>query len=118
VNSKQQETKLIKTITLTTVMLWSVHLGLFGLLFAGWLIRFVIQWFVSFGTPQRESSLESFLSGVMKVLTYPVRLVVADGQFEGSTITMFMLLAINGAIWGSALGFIVYAIGRHRHRSV
>ena len=105
--------KALKTILATTLTLWVVQLLFFVVLFVGWFIRFILQWFVGFGSPQPETSFEALLQTVMKILTYPVRLFFAD-QFGTDTFTLALQCGISSVIWVTFVGLFVYAIWKIR----
>ena len=108
--------KLVKTILAATSLFWALHFLLFAILFAGWFFRFILQWFVGFGTPQPETSFESLLRALMNVLMYPARLL-ADGRFGDTGLAMALSFVISSVIWGGLLGAFIYAIQTIRARA-
>lgn len=106
--------KLLKTIFKTTLALLAAQLLFYCVLFVGWFFRFIMQWFVTFGSPQEQTWIESLLEIVMKVLKYPARPFFKDSQASGDTFTLVLQLAIGSVIWGVCLGVIVYVIREWR----
>lgn len=98
------------TIALTTFALWLIQLGLFGLLLTSWFTHFIVKFFVAFGVPLSDGWLQTFLTQVLNVLTFPVRLLLPAGWFGSTSLAVALRLAINSAIWGIALGIVIQAL--------
>lgn len=82
--------KLFKTIIATTLAILAVQLLCFFILFVAWFFRFILQWFVTLGSSQWESWLESLLQIVIKVFTYPARLFFEDIQASENVFTLVL----------------------------
>jgi hypothetical protein len=101
-------TSLFRTIAVVTIGLWAIQFVAFAVFFASFFTHLIVRCFVALGVPLPESSLEAFLSGAMKVLSWPIRLLFPSVWAEASVVKILLLLAVNGLIWGSVLGTMLY----------
>jgi hypothetical protein len=100
--------RLFKTIAWSTLVLWLIQFITFLVFYASFFTHLIVRCFVALGVALPESSLESFLSGAMKILSWPIRLLFSSTWSEASMPRTLLLLATNGLIWGSVLGTILY----------
>jgi hypothetical protein len=105
-------TSLFRTIAIVTIGLWAIQFIAFVVFFASFFTHLIVRCFVALGVALPESSLEAFLTGAMKVLSWPVRLLFSSAWAEASVVTTLLLLAVNGLIWGGVLGTILFLLRR------
>lgn len=110
----RHDLNLIKTMFATTLGLWLTQVVLFGVLFVSWFILFIVRWLIGFGSPVPESSWQSFLFKVMRVLSYPLGWFLPDRPGGDDTVTMILRWGANSAIWGMALGAFIYIFQKLR----
>ena len=108
--------RLIKIIASLTLIFWLVQSVAFIFLFASSFTDLVVRCFISLGVTVPESSLNTFLSGAMKVLSWPVRVLFSSAWNQAGTSTAILLLAVNSLIWGTVLGLIFYFLRRNQPR--
>jgi len=101
-------TSLFRTIAVVTIGLWAIQFIAFVVFFASFFTHLIVRCFVALGVPLPESSLEAFLAGAMKILSWPIRLLFSSAWAEAGVVTILLLLAVNGLIWGTVLGTILY----------
>ena len=100
--------KLFRNITTVAGLLWAVQLLLFILLFASTVTHLIVQCFVALGIKMPANSLEQFLIGLLKILTWPTRLLVSRDSFGESALQTFWLTGLNSLIWGVPLGALLF----------
>ena len=110
-------TSLFRTIALVTIGLWLIQFVVFVIFFASFFTHLIVRCFVALGVPLPESSLEAFLTGAMEVLSWPIRLLFSSAWAEASVIKILLLLAVNGLIWGTVLGTVLFLARRNRGES-
>jgi hypothetical protein len=113
----RQSMRLFKNIAWLTLALWFIQIITSVIFFASFFTHLIVRCFVMLGSPLPESSVEDFLSSVMKVLSWPIRLLFPSAWADATTIKILLLLAVNGLIWGGVLGTILFLIRRNRASS-
>jgi hypothetical protein len=96
--------RLTKTIAALAGVLWAIQLLLFILLFASTITHLIVQCFVALGVKMQANSLEEFLTELLKILTWPTRLLVSSGSFGKTASQTIWLTGLNSVIWGVPLG--------------
>lgn len=96
--------RLIKNIASVAGVLWAIQLVLFIVLFASTVTHLIVQCFVALGIKMPATSLEKFLIGLLKILTWPTRLLVSGGSFGETAVQTIWLTGVNSLIWGVPLG--------------
>jgi hypothetical protein len=109
--------RLIKIIAILTLVFWLIQSLAFVLLFASSFTDLIVRLFITFGFPTPETSLSAFLSGAMKILSWPVRILFSSAWDQAGSVTAILLLAVNSMIWGTVLGTIIYFLAPHRTSS-
>jgi len=109
-------TSLFRTIALVTIGIWLIQFVAFVIFFASFFTHLIVRCFVTLGVPLPESSLEAFLTGAMEILSWPIRLLFSSAWAEASVVKILLLLAVNGLIWGSVLGALLWFLRRTRHQ--
>lgn len=89
-------------------VLWAIQLLLFILLFASAVTHLIVQCFVALGVKMPSDSLEQFLVGLLKILTWPTRLWVSNGSFGETALQTIWLTGLNSLIWGVPLGTLLF----------
>jgi hypothetical protein len=106
-----------KTVAWLTLASWLLQSLMFIMLFASAFTHAVVQCFVAIGVPMPEAS--AFLSGVMKVLAWPVHAMFSSAWADASFVQAILLLGLNSLIWGGVLGTLwFYLRGRRGGRRV
>ena len=108
--------RLIKNIAVVAGVLWAIQLLLFILLFASAVTHLIVQCFVALGVKMPANSLEQFLIGLLKILTWPTRLLVSEGSFGKTAVQTIWLTGVNSFICGVLLGALFCCV-RNRARS-
>jgi hypothetical protein len=108
--------RLIKTIAWLTLVVWLVQSLAFIALFASSFTDLIVRCFISLGVPIPETSLNAFLTGTMKVLSWPVRALFFSTWSQANSLTAILLLAVNSLIWATVLGAILHFLMRNRPR--
>lgn len=96
--------KLIKTIAALAFAFWTIQLLLFVLLFASAITHLIVQGFIFLGLKTPRSSIEQFLISVLKILTWPARLLVAKDSFGQTPLATLWATGLNSLIWAVPLG--------------
>jgi len=109
--------RLIKTIAILTPVFWLIQSLAFIFLFASSFTDLIVRLFITLGSPMPETSLSAFLSGAMKILSWPVRILFSSAWDQASSVTAILLLAVNSLIWGTILGTTIYFLVPHRPRA-
>lgn len=107
--------KLFKNIGAVAGVLWAIQLLLFILLFASTVTHLIVQCFVALGVKMPANSLEQFLIGLLKILTWPTRLLISKGSFGETAVQTIWLTGLNSLIWGAPLGVLLFC-ARNRRR--
>ena len=107
----------IKTIAWLTVILWAIQSLTFLMFFASSFTHLIVRCFVTLGMPISETSVQTFLSSVMKLLSWPVRPLLWSTWSEGSFITIILLLALNSLIWAGALGALIFLLRKGKNKA-
>jgi len=100
--------RLLTCVVLTTIAFWLLDLIVFTLLFATSFVHLVVHMFVGLGVPLTESGFQNFLSHVMKILAWPVRLFFPHGSVGDNAWMTILLLGLNSVLWGIGIGALVY----------
>ena len=109
--------RLLKSIAWLTLVTWAVQTLGFVAFFGSSFAHLIVRCFVSVGVAIPETSLETFFSDVMKILSWPIRPLFAATWAEGSVVTILLLLALNSLIWGVVLGTFLFLATRNRRSS-
>jgi hypothetical protein len=104
--------RLFKNIAFLTLVFWSIQFIAFVLFFGSFFTHLIVRCFVALGVGLPESSLEAFLTDAMKIVSWPIRLLFASAWADATVIKTLLLLAINGLIWGSAVGTMAFLFKR------
>jgi hypothetical protein len=110
--------RLVKTIAWLTLVFWLIQSLTFIALFASWFTDLIVRFFITLGLPSPESALTAFLSGAMKILAWPARVIFSSTWSQAGSLTAILLLAVNSLIWGIVLGTIVFILTSNRRRSI
>ena len=108
--------KYIKNIAWLTLIIWAVQSLTFLLFFASVFTHLIVRCFVTLGVPISETSVQAFLTGIMKLLSWPVRPLLWSTWSEGGFVTIILLLALNSLIWAGVLGAPLFLLQRNRER--
>lgn len=100
--------RLFKNIAIVVGVLWAIQLLLFILLFASAITHLIVQCFVALGVRMPANSLEQFLIGLLKILTWPTRLLISEGSFGDTALQTLWLTGLNSLIWGAPLGVLLF----------
>lgn len=100
--------RLFKSIAVAAGVLWSIQLLLFIILFASAITHLIVQCFVALGVKMPANSLEQLLTGLLKILTWPTRLLVSRDSFGETALQTFWLTGLNSLIWGIPLGVLLF----------
>jgi hypothetical protein len=106
--------RLTKTIAVMVGVLWTIQLLLFIVLFASAMTHLIVQCFVALGVRMPTNSMEEFLIGLLKILTWPTRLLVSRDSFGKTAAQTVWLTGLNSLIWGVPLGALWF-YARHRN---
>jgi len=109
--------RLIKTITLLSLVFWTIQLLAYISLLASSFTDLIIRLFVSLGLPVPEARITTLLSSAMTILSWPVRVLFAQTWNEASSATAMLLLGLNSLIWGVVFGSLIYAATRNNWNS-
>lgn len=86
-----------KTVAWLTLAFWLIQSLAFLMVFASAITHFIVRFFISIGG-MPETSAEAFLTGVMKVLSWPIRPMFAGVWADASFPVIILLLALNSLI--------------------
>jgi hypothetical protein len=100
--------RLAKIIAWVALGSWAIQSFAFVMFFASSFTHLIVRCFVTLGIPVPESSVQAFLSGSMKVLTWPIRPLFASAWSEANVAKIILLLALNSLIWGGVLGTLIF----------
>lgn len=89
-------------------ILWAVQLIVFILLFASVFTRLIVQCFTLVGLPVHETSVNTFLTGLMKILSWPIRPLFSSTWTQGTFIINVLLLALNSLLWSSVIATVLF----------
>lgn len=104
----------MKTFAWVAPLLWAVQLIAFILLFASVFTRLIVQCFIFVGMPVHETSVNAFLTGLMKILSWPVRPIFSSTWAEGSFIINVLLLALNSLLWSSVIATALFFFAKSK----
>ena len=105
----------IKHIAVVAAVLWAIQLLLFIVLFASAVTHLIVQCFIVLGVKMPANSLEQFLIGLLKILTWPTRLLVSRSSFGETPLQTIWLTGVNSLIWGIPVGAL-YCYARNKVR--
>ncbi len=108
--------RLFRNIAAVAGVLWAIQLLLFIVLFASAVTHLIVQCFIALGVKMPADSVEQFLIELLKILTWPTRLLVSKGSFGQTAVQTFWLTGLNSLIWGAPLGVLLF-YARNRRRS-
>lgn len=108
--------KWMRTFAWVAPILWAIQLVAFIMLFGSVFTRLTVQCFTFVGLPVRETSVNAFLTGLVKILSWPIRPLFSSTWTEGSFITNVLLLALNSLLWSSAIATVVYFFTKPKNR--
>jgi len=109
--------RLIKTITLLSLVFWTIQLLAYIFLLASSFTDLIIRLFVSLGLPVPEARITTLLSTAMTILSWPVRVLFAQTWNQASSVTAMLLLGLNSLIWGVVFGSLIYAATQNSQKS-
>ena len=98
--------KLVWTITITALIFWAVQILLFGLILADWFTRIFLG-IVLVWLDLPETSVQTLVTKILKVLTYPVSQMMPTST-SSSSITTFLLIGVDSLIWGVGIGTVIH----------
>lgn len=107
--------RLIKNMAVLAGVLWAIQLLLFILLFASAVTHLIVQCFVAIGVRMPANSLEQFLIALLKILTWPTRLLVSEGSFGETALQTVWLTGLNSLIWCVPLGTLLFYARKRRN---
>src|SRR5579862_4468719 len=108
VSSRVGFMKQIKNIAALAGVLWAIQLFLFILLFASAVTHLIVQCFVVFGVRMPENSVEQFFTELLKILTWPTRLLVSQDSFGKTPMQTVWLTGLNSLLWGMPLRMLFF----------
>jgi hypothetical protein len=100
-----------------TFVFWLIQSLMFVLFFASSFTDLLVRLFVTLGVPVPETPLSAFLSGAMKALSWPVRVLFSSAWSHASMFTAILLLAVNSLIWGTIIGVLLFFFRRNQRRT-
>lgn len=100
--------RLFKNIAAIAGVLWAIQMLLFIVLFASAITHIIVQCFVALGVKMPANSLEQLLIGLLKVLTWPTRLLVSKNSFGDTAMQTIWLTGVNSLIWSVPLGMLLF----------
>ena len=109
-NIKARTMKLVANVVVTAVGFWLLQMLLSVALFGSWFITLTVRLLTCFQLSFAESSFQAFVSGILNVLTWPIRMIWRGEAFRDSATGMILVFAGDSVIWGIAFGVLVYAV--------
>lgn len=104
----------IKTIATLAFALWAIQLLLFVLLFASAITHLIVQGFIFLGLKTPQSAIEQFLISVLKILTWPARLLVAKDSFGQTPMATLWATGLNSVFWAIPAGALWFFVRSRR----
>jgi|SRR6266853_210279 len=96
-------------IILTSLALWLMQVVLFVLLLTMWFSHNLVSSVAFPGLPSPDTPLQAFISHLLKILLYPVCLILPENWRDKSSITMVLSLGADSVFWGLIVGMLIHA---------
>jgi len=99
--------RLVWTILITTLIVWSVQIILFLLLLADWFTHIFLSLLVLFGAHLPDSAIQTFISRILTALIFPINRIVPSSS-SGTSLSMVLRFGLDSLFWGIVIGSAIY----------